>query len=438
MFFSNRTFKKGGIKVKENKSLTENLPITNFHIPQKVIIPLTQHIGKPARPVVKKGDLVSEGQLIGEKDGRISANIHSSIPGKVIELGNYPYLTNLKAPSVVIQLEGEFKKGNSIRTDWLSLSEEEILKSIENAGIVGMGGATFPTDVKLAPPENKIIDTFIVNGAECEPYITADYRLMLEKTEEILEGIKIIKKIIKPKNIFIGIEDNKKSAIKKFKEAIAKKDGIKVVSLKTKYPQGGEKQLIKAILNREVPSGGLPFDVGVIVSNVGTVFAIYEAVVYNKPLIERVVTVTGKIVKNPGNYKIKIGTLIKDIIEEVGVKDEIGKIILGGPMMGINIAYDETPITKGTSCVLFLSKKEAEKFNYSDFNPCIHCGKCLSVCPIGLNPSLLSILGENSRWLEMRNYNVLDCIECGCCSFVCPSFRPIVQFIKIGKSFKGN
>ena len=430
-----KTFRPGGIKPAEHKEITEEKKIINFHIPQKVVIPLNQHTGKPARPVVKKGDIVSEAQLIGEKDGKISANIHSSIPGKVIDIGNYPVLCDLKSPCVVIQLEGEFKTGTPPKDDWERLDKEELLKRIEDAGIVGMGGATFPTDVKYSPPPSKKIDTLIINGVECEPYLTADYRLMLEKTDEIIEGIKIARKILGIDRVFIGIEFNKKKAIKKFKTSIPSKENIFVVPLKVKYPQGAEKQLIKAILKREVPSGGLPFDVGVIVSNIGTIYAIRDAVLYKRPLIERVVTITGKIVKNPGNYKIRIGTLISDIIKEVGIREDIGKIIIGGPMMGINVATQDTPVTKGTSGILFLSKKEAHKVNYTNYQACIHCAKCVFSCPMLLNPSMLSILGEMEKWEEMNNYNVLDCIECGCCSFVCPSQRPIVQFIKIGKTY---
>ena len=433
MLLGCKTFRYGGIHITENKHYTEDLEIKNFHIPKRVIIPLAQHTGKPAKPVVKKGDIVSEGQLIGEKDGKISANIHSSIPGKVVDINYYTVLANPRVLSVEVQFEGELKTGPLPKRDWEYLSKEEILRIIEEAGIVGMGGAMFPTAVKYAPPENKKVDTLIINGAECEPYITADYRLMLEKPDEIIEGIKIAKKILGVDKVFIGVEDNKRKAIKKLKERIAKKDGMKVIKLKTKYPQGGEKQLIKAILNREVPSGGLPFDVGVVVSNVATIYAIREAVLFNRPLIERVVTITGKIVKNPGNYKIRIGTLISDILKEVGIEGEIGKVIIGGPMMGINVPTLDTPITKGTSCVLFLSKKEASKVKYSDFLPCIHCGRCVSVCPIRLNPALLSILGENERWADMKEFNLFDCIECGSCAFVCPAQRPIVQFIKLGK-----
>ncbi len=431
-----RKFKSGGIRPDEHKHITENLLIENFHIPKKAVIPLSQHLGKPAKSLVKKGDTVIEGQIIGEKDGMISANVHSSIPGKVIDVGNYPVLNRLKVLSVVIQLEGEFKKGARPKDDWEHLEVSEILKRIEDAGIVGMGGATFPTNVKYSPPPDKNIDSLIINGVECEPYLTSDYRLMIEKSDEIIEGIKIVKKVLNVKNVYIGIELNKKKAIKKIKDRVAKNDNIKVVPLRVRYPQGAEKQLIKAVLNREVPSGGLPFDVGVIVSNVATIYAVRDAVLFQNPLIERVVTISGDIVEKPGNYKIKIGTLVSDIIQELGVDEsKLGKIVFGGPMMGISVPSKDVPVTKGTSGILFLSREFTNKVDYTDYSACIHCGKCVLVCPMRLNPSMLSILAENKNWQDMKEFNILDCIECGSCSYVCPAQRPIVQMIKLGKSF---
>lgn len=426
-----KTFFRGGIHPKENKNYTENIPIENFHLPLKAIIPLNQHFGKPAIPIVKKGDIITEGQLIGQKDGAFSANIHSSIGGKVVDVGNYFTCNNTKTLSVVVQLEGEMKKGPEEKRDWTSLSRDDIMKKITEAGIVGMGGATFPTDVKLNPPKDKKIDYFIVNGVECEPYLTCDYRLMLEKTEEFIEGINIVQKILDVKNVFIGIELNKKKAIKKLLDQYPE---IKVVGLKVKYPQGGEKQLIKAVIGKEVPSGGLPFDVGVVVNNVATVIAIRDAVVLNKPLTERVVTISGKIVKKPGNYKIKIGTPLSDIINEVGLTEEPAKVIFGGPMMGIAVTSLDTPVTKATSGILFLSKKEEKKIHYNQYRACVHCAKCIMVCPVSINPCMLSITGEFEKYDEMKQYNIMDCIECGCCNYICPSFRPIVQWIKIGKA----
>lgn len=432
-----RSFGLGGIHPEENKQYAKDHFIENFHIPHKVIITLSQHLGKPAKPLVKKGDLVSEGQLIGEKDGKFSANIYSSIPGKVLDVGAYPSPNNQKAPSVVIQLEGEFKKGKEEQTDWQKLKKEKIIERITQSGIVGMGGATFPTDIKLSIPPGKKVDTLIINGVECEPFLTCDYRLMIERTNEIIEGIKILKKVLNVKKVFIGIELNKKDAIMKFINAASKK-GMEVIPLKVKYPQGGEKQLIKAITEKEVPSGGLPFDVGVVVYNIGTVLAVRDAVIFQKPFIERVVTVTGDIVKKPGNYKIKIGTTLKEIIDEVELKQDAGKIIFGGPMMGLSVTSLETPVTKGTCGILFLSKKQEKKIKYDKYRDCVHCSKCLKSCPAGLNPAMLSILSEKEKYEDMSEYNINDCMECGCCNYVCPANRPIVQLIKLGKLNKNK
>lgn len=427
-----RSFGFGGVHPKENKSSTEDKQIENFHLPHKVIIPLNQHLGKPAKSVVNKGDIVKEAQLIAERDGKFSANIHTSIPGKVLDVGHYASVNDLKVPSIIIQLEGELKKGNEKEADWRKLSNENIIKRVGDAGVVGMGGATFPADIKLSIPPEKKVDTLIINGVECEPFLTCDYRLMLERTEEILDGIALLKKILGVKRVIIGIELNKKEAIKKFINTIKDKE-IEVAPLRIRYPQGGEKQLIKAVMNKEVPSGGLPFDVGVVVSNVATILAMREAVLYNRPLTERVVTISGDLVKKPGNYKIKIGTPLQDIIEEVGLTRDADKIIFGGPMMGMTVTSLETPITKGTSGILFLSSKLDKKLKYDKFRDCVHCSKCLMVCPIGLNPALLSITSEKQRYDDIKRYDILDCIECGCCNYVCPANRPIVQLIKIGK-----
>ncbi|MDD5065599.1 MAG: electron transport complex subunit RsxC [bacterium] len=430
-----RTFLQGGIHPPENKSVTYEHSIENLPLPKKAIIPLSQHLGKPALPVVKKGDTVSEGQLIGKKDGNYSSHVHSSITGKVTDIGPYYTASNVKSNCIVIQLEGEIKRMNADKPDWSNLSREQILQRISEAGVVGMGGAAFPTDVKLNVPSDKKVDFFIVNGAECEPYLTCDYRLMMEKPEEIVEGIQIIKKLLNVKKVFFGVELNKRPALEHIAEHLREKDNIELIALKVKYPQGGEKQLIKAILNKEVPSGGLPFDVGAVVSNVATINAVRDAVLFQKPVIERVVTVTGRIVKNPGNYKIRIGTPLSDVIADTGLTEEPAKIILGGPMMGPSVVSLDTPVTKGTSGILFLSEKEEKRVRYNAYRSCIHCAKCLMVCPVSLNPCMLSLQGEFETYDQMTRYDIMDCIECGCCNYVCPSFRPIVQFIKLGKSF---
>ncbi len=427
---------KGGIHPLENKHITEDSEFSTLSVPQTCYIPLQQHLGKPANPVVNVGDIVKEGQLIGEADGFISANIHSSIPGKVIEIKEHPTVYSKKGTCVVIEAEGEFSKSgkSADKKDWAGLSAEEALNIVRDAGIVGMGGAAFPTSVKLAPPKDKKVDSLIINGSECEPYLTVDDMLMKTHPEEIIEGIRIACKILGVNKAFIGIESNKPKAVAQLEKALngsSDNENIKVVPLKTKYPQGAEKQLIYSILTKEVPSGGLPMDAGVVVQNVGTVFAIMEAVVLGKPLFERYVTVTGKIIKNPGNYKIRLGARISDIIQECGgFTEEPGKVIMGGPMCGISLSALDIPIIKGTSGILFLSKNEAKK---DDYNPCIRCGRCVNVCPSGLLPCDISAAIECNRLDLLEELNIFDCIVCSACSFMCPSRRPLSHFIKLAQ-----
>ncbi|MDY6935421.1 MAG: electron transport complex subunit RsxC [Spirochaetota bacterium] len=430
-----KTF-RGGIHPSENKHFTEDKKFTNLSIPQLCYIPLQQHIGKPAVPVVEVGDTVQEGQLVGKAEGFVSANVHASVPGKVIEISEHPTVYSSKGLCIVIEVDGSFstswKKSND--NDWLTLGKEEILNRVRDAGIVGMGGAAFPTTVKLSPPENKSIDTLIINGSECEPYLTVDDLLMQTFPEEIIVGIRITLRILGIENAAIGIENNKPKAIASLQGALKKisfNEKIEIMPLKCKYPQGAEKQLIYSILKREVPSGGLPMDVGVVVQNVGTIFAIYEAVVLNKPLFERYLTVTGKIVDKPGNYKVRIGTKISDIINECGdLKENAVKIILGGPMCGISIDNIDIPVTKGTSGILFLSRKEV---HIEDYRPCIRCGKCVSVCPVKLLPCELGNAVERDRMDLMEQLNPFDCILCGSCTYACPSRRPILHFVKVAQ-----
>lgn len=429
-----RTFRRGGIHPHERKSLTENCPIENLPLPVRAVIPLCQHLGKPGLAVVKKGDTVSEGQLIAQKDGPCSAHVHSSITGKVMDVAPCFTPSGTKSDCVVIHLEGTFKRGRMEKPDWTGFGREEILKRISDAGVVGLGGATFPTDLKLSVPPGKKVEHLILNGAECEPYLTCDDRLMREKPEEIIEGVRIIKKLLNNVKAFIGIETNKREAIHALSRHIRPADGIAIVPLKVKYPQGGEKQLITAITGKEVPSGGLPYDVAALVVNAATAHAVREAVLFRQPLIERVVTVTGSIVKKPGNYKIRIGTLLCDVIADVGLTEEAARIVFGGPMMGLAVVSPETPVTKSTSGILFLSEREERRIRYDSFRACVHCAKCLKACPVSLNPCMLSVLGEFGDYDGMKKYDIMDCIECGCCNYVCPSFRPIVQLIKIGKS----
>jgi len=424
---------RGGVHPSENKEITYGKEFTNLSIPQVCYIPLQQHAGKPAVPVVEPGDMVQEGQLIGKADGFISANVHSSVPGKVVEIAEYPTVFSKSGKCIVIEANGSFSSSGKTqdKISWEGMSSETLLQRIGDAGIVGMGGAAFPTSVKLSPPREKNIDTLVINGAECEPYLTVDDMLMRTYPEEIIEGISISLKVLNIDTAYIGIEKNKPQAIQIMRDAVqnkALKEKIIIVPLKTKYPQGGEKQLIYSILKREVPSGGLPMEVGVVVQNVGTAFAIREAVVFGKPLFERFVTITGTIVNRPGNYKIKLGTRISDIIEECGgLKEEPAKIVMGGPMCGITLFSNDVPVIKGTSGIIFLS---AGEISVQEFSPCIRCGRCVSACPSNLLPCDLANAVESDRYDLVQALNPFDCIMCSACSFVCPSRRPISHFIK--------
>ncbi len=425
---------KGGTHPPEKKELSKDSPIEVLSEPEKVIIPLSQHTGAPCKPAVNVGDTVKKGQLIGTPEGFVSAAVHSSVSGKVTGIENVQLPTGRFSQAIVIENDKQNEWTNlKDNPDYMNLSPEELKNKIKEAGIVGLGGAAFPTHVKLSPPKEKPIDIVILNGAECEPYLTADYRLMIEKTSEVVEGLKILMKILGVKRGIIGIEANKPDAIEKMKEAVRGIEGIEVWALKVKYPQGAEKMLIKATTGREVPPRGLPMDVGVVVQNIGTAFAIFEAVRYGKPLIERVVTVTGEGIKNPKNLMVKIGTPVSHLIEFCGgFKNGIGKLVAGGPMMGFALSGLDVPVTKGTSGILVMS--DSEVIHTEDFKPCIRCGRCVDACPMGLMPSMLSVLGEKGFYEEMKEYNLFDCFECGTCAFVCPSKRPIVQFIRLGKS----
>jgi len=394
---------------------------------------LSQHIGAPAKPLVKPGEKVKTGQKIAEAAGFVSIPLHSPISGTVKEIGEMPHPTGGVALAIKIEGDGgdEWDEEVKGRVNYSQLTPEELREIISQAGIAGMGGAAFPTHVKLSPPREKPIDTFILNGAECEPYLTADHRLMLENGEGILEGMKLIMKTLGCQKGFIGIESNKADAITNFKK-LSSACGFEVIPLKVKYPQGGEKQLIKAITGREVPLGGLPMDVGCVVHNVGTAYAVYEAVAKGKPLIERVVTVTGSIIKNPQNLRTRIGTSFAKLIEKCGgTTAKVGKLINGGPMMGIAVETDQVPVIKGTSGILVLSEKETR---YREPKPCIYCGRCVDTCPMGLMPNMISNLTERERFESAKEYGVLDCIECGSCSYVCPAKRNLVHQFKYAKA----
>jgi electron transport complex protein RnfC len=424
---------KGGVHPDDKKGLSKNSRIEVLEASDIVRIPLSQHIGAPAKPIVKKGDAVLVGQVVGEAGGFVSAPVHSSVSGTVKSIANF-VAAPFGVPSTMVEIEndGKYKTVEfNENKNYMDLDPKKLLDIIKNAGIVGMGGATFPTHVKLSPPPDFKIDTFIVNGVECELYLTADYRLMLEEPEKIIEGSKIVMKILGVEKGVIAIEGNKPDCIEKMSRMV-ENEPIEVIELPVKYPQGGEKQLIKAITNKEVPSGGLPMHVGAVVQNAGTVAAIYEAVRYGKPLIERITTVSGEAIKKPKNFKVRIGTLASHLIDNCeGFKKTPKKIIFGGPMTGFAQYTLEIPVTKGTSGILAFTDDLVKEYDYS---ACISCGSCVRACPANLVPSVMSILIEKGLFEDADKNDVLDCIECGCCSYVCPAHRPLVQMFKLGKA----
>lgn len=433
-----KTFRIGGVHPPENK-LSDGKKIISLGLPKQAVVMLSQHIGAPAQPVVNKGDAVKVGTLIAKAGGFVSANIHSPVSGTVAKIDEATDTSGYKRPAIFIDVEGDEWEETIDRSETLvtacDLETKEIVARIAEAGIVGLGGATFPTQVKLSPPPGTKAEILIINGVECEPYLTADHELMMEKPDEILVGIRILMKAIGVGKAVIGIENNKKNAIALLKKRAAALPGIEVMALKTKYPQGGEKQLIDAVARRQVPSGALPIAVGAVVQNVGTAFAVYEAVQKNKPLIERVVTVTGKSVINPSNFRARIGTPVSQLIEAAGgLPEDTGKIISGGPMMGKAVITPEIPVTKGCSGVLMIPSLEAARKQMVD---CIRCTKCVFACPMGLNPTLLMRLSELSLWEQAEKERIMDCIECGSCSFTCPSYRPLLDYVRLGKGKVG-
>jgi len=425
---------RGGGHPDDRKRNTAAKPIEVAPLPAKVVIPTRQHIGAPCTVLVKVGDLVKKGQVIAEAQAFVSSPVHASISGKVVEVADYPHPVFGFCQSVVIESDGadEWVEGLPLTRDWQTLDAAAIKDIIRQAGIVGMGGATVPTHVKLAPPPEKSIDVVILNGAECEPYRTADHRVMLEATDKVVTGMRIAMKVLGVAKGYVGIEENKPDAITAM-VAATKGTGITVVPLKTKYPQGAEKTLIKVILDREVPSGGLPMDVGVVVQNVGTVVAIADAVINGLPLIERVTTITGGAIAEPKNLLLRIGTTFAQAVELCGgFAVPPAKLIMGGPMMGLAQCRLDVPVIKGTSGILALS---AEDVNAGEERPCIRCGRCVEACPMGLVPSMLSILGQRGLYeVAKAEYDLLDCVECGSCVFVCPAKRNIVHYVKYLKA----
>ncbi len=433
-----KTFALGGIHPKENK-LTAKIPCEYQPLPKEAVVMVSQHIGAPATVVVQKGDEVKTGQIVAKQGGFISSNIHSPVSGVVKKIEPVADAGGVKRNAITIEVTGDDWAEGIDRSE--NLIEEikddakTIIQKISDAGIVGMGGATFPSHVKLMPPPGKTAKYLVINGVECEPYLTSDHRLMLEKGPEIVVGIEILMVALGVKQAFIGIENNKPDAIKAMKKLTSKKKGIKVIPLKVQYPQGGEKQLIKAILNKEVPSGALPIEVGAVVQNVGTAFAVYEAVQKNKPLIERVVTITGKHLSSPKNLWVRIGTPVSSLIEAAGgLPESTVKIISGGPMMGKAMSNLNAPVTKGTSGILVMAEPDTARKPASE---CIRCGKCVTVCPMGLQPYALMVYGIKQMYDKLEAGKVMDCIECGSCSYTCPANRELLDYIRLSKSRLG-
>jgi electron transport complex protein RnfC len=430
-----RSFARGGIHPPGNKGLTSDKAIRNAPLPAVAVVPFSQHIGAPAKPLVQPGDHVEEAQMIGEPAGFISASVHSPIPGIVKEIKSIYLPSGTRTDAAVIELDGEFSRLGKPHTprDWTKMSVEEILEVLRNHGVVGQGGATFPSHVKFSVPKGRTCEVFLVNAAECEPYLSADHRVMLENTEDIIEGIRIIRKLLSPERIIIGIEANKPDAVEALTAAGAP-EGIEVMPLKVKYPQGAEKNLIEATIGREVPSGKLPIEVGVINANVGTLISVCEAVRDDKPVIERVVTISGGAIANPGNIRVRVGSSIRDLIEECGgLTEEPEKFVSGGPMMGFTFSNLDSPVIKGTSGILALTAKEVKHFSAT---ACLSCGRCIQACPMGLSPTTIFKNIEHERFDEATAYGLEDCVLCGSCAYVCPAHIPLVSAFKAGRGRK--
>lgn len=433
-----KTFSMGGVHPEENK-ITAEVATVVAPLPQQAIFPLSQHIGAPAKPVVNRGDKVKVGTLIAEANGFVSAPIYSSVSGTVLKVDTAIDATGYRKPAIYINVEGDEWEESIDRSETLEtldkhpeLTPEEIVNRIKVAGVTGMGGAGFPTFIKLCPPPTAKAECVILNGVECEPYITSDYRLMMEHADEILVGLDLFMKGAKVERGYIGIEDNKPEAIKLFEQKTANDPRIEIVALAKKYPQGGEKQLVDAVINRQVPAPpAIPVNVGAIVQNVGTAFAVYQAVMKNKPLFERYTTVTGKQLKNPGNFLVRMGTPMRQLIDLCGGMPEgDNKVLAGGPMMGKSVVSTDVTVCKGTNSITILTDADAHR---KAAQPCIRCGKCVSACPMGLEPYLLATLSSFKEWERLEAEQVTSCISCGSCQFTCPSHRPILDNILQGK-----
>ena len=431
-----KTFKMGGVHPEENK-ISNDAAIEVMPVPAQMVVLMNQHLGAPATPIVQKGDKVKVGQLIGEAQAFMCANVHSPVSGTVLKVEPCKDAFGLAKPAVYINVEGDEWMETIDRTPDIkrecTLEPKQIVDKLKEMGIVGLGGATFPAHIKYNVPEGKKAEYLIINAAECEPYLTSDYRVMMEHAEEVCIGVSILRKALGVPNAYIGIESNKPQAIAKMQDMAKQFEGIVVEPLKVKYPQGAEKQLINAVTGRKVPSGKLPIDVGCVVSNLGTAFAVYEAIQKNKPLIENILTVTGKKLPAQHNCLVRIGTTYNDIIKHtIGeLPATTGKVISGGTMMGKAVVNLDAPTVKGNSSVLVMDENEARR------NPetaCIRCGKCMHACPMGLEPYMFSVLVKNNRIEEAKEHNILDCIECGCCFFSCPANKPLTDEIRLGKN----
>ena len=434
-----KTFSIGGVHPEENKLSAEKVTV-KAELPKVAIFPLGQHIGAPAKPVVAKGDKVKVGTLIAEANGFVSAPIYSSVSGTVAKIDTSIDATGYRKPVIIINVEGDEWEESIDRSDKLELLSEHpeltpevIIDKVKNAGVTGMGGAGFPTYIKLCPPPTAKAECVIINAVECEPYITADYRLMMEHPDEILVGLDLLMKAAKVEKGYIGIEDNKPAAIELFMQKTASDSRIEIVPLAKKYPQGGEKQLVDAVIGRQVPAPpAIPVNVGAIVQNVGTAFAVYEAVMKNKPLFERYTTVTGKYIKEPGNFLVRMGTTFGQMIETCGgLPEGDNKVLAGGPMMGKAVTSLDVPVCKGTNSITVLTDDEARR---KEPQPCIRCAKCVSACPMGLEPYLLATLSAYQNWERAEAEDIVSCISCGSCQFTCPSHRPILDNILQGKA----
>jgi len=432
--FGKATFSHG-IHPPDNKEVTACHEIRRMAFPSQLVIPLDQHIGKPAKPLVKKGQEVARGEPIAEADGFVSVPIHAPATGKVKGIELMPTAKGPRAPAILIDVY----ESATQEVLWSSprkmgdLTPQEIIDAVQASGMVGLGGAAFPSHVKLTPPKEHEVDTLVVNGCECEPYLTCDHRMMLEWTDELLRGTRYAMRALGVKKAVIGVEDNKPDAIAALQERISEGSGITVKAVESKYPQGAEKMLIKSVLDREVPSAGIPAQIGVVVNNVGTLAMLGRLLPKGEGLIERVITVVGPGVERPGNYLAPIGATVGFVLEQAGHKGGAEEVILGGPMMGAAVSSMDTPITKGTSGVLVLNEPCIESNDKTW--PCIKCGRCLNACPMHLNPAMMGLLAAKREFDAMEEeYHLFDCFECGCCSYSCPSNIPLVQYFRIAKS----